>query len=1203
MDFAKDHPRVFLSYARSDGETFATSLRKRLEEEEPEITLWQDRTQLEGGVGWEKQIKEALESVKFLVLVLTPNALKSSFVQQEWRWARELGVCVYPVKGVPDKDLNSATLPGWMRKVHFFDLTHEWDTFVNYLKSPCQIPRKPFMAPDLPKTLVERPEVFNQLLDSLLDEQHQNPIAITSSLHGAGGLGKTTLAAALCHHEEIMTAFDDGILWVTLGQNPKILEELTTLYAALTGERPSFINEEDATLHVAQKLDGLNCLIIIDDVWDITHLRPFLRVGRHGTRLITTRNFSVAAETTSVNVDEMTNSEAVKMLTSGLNLEKEDLSLFQSLAHRLGEWPLLLDLAGAALRHRLGRGDTVPGAISYLNLKLDKQGVSAFDHRNTQERHLAITRTIEVSLEHLTLTERTRYFDLAVFPEDQEIPLRDIGTLWGLDEFEVEELIQQLDNFSLLIFNLKTGTCRIHDIMRAYMMSKVEDSASLHGRLINSWGDPYHLPSNYAWCWFSHHLVEAGKKTDLRNLLRDFDWLQAKLDATNINYLLNDFRLLSDDSSLRVISSALQLSIHVLAGDKKQLAGQILGRLPNDDSQENLALRQKAMAWRGSSWLAPLEPSLTPPGGSLVLTLKGHKGRVQALAKVPHSSLMISGGDDATLILWDPIHGTEIRTFSGHRDWIRAVALPETGQQVVSISDDRTIRIWTVDNGVLEKTISHHMGWPLALAVAPDGKMAITASDDSTLRVWDLSDGTLQNTLRGHRAKVNALQLSPCGNWLISASDDRSIKVWNLSEMVEQHTLKGHAHRVNALCILNERNWVVSASSDDSIRAWDYQKGIFIKAITEDAIGVRGLVGTPDEQFVLAACEDNTVRMWSVEEGMLKQTYRGHNAWVNSVAVSCNGAFATSASDDHSLKVWDLKAGMDTFSFKGHKGRIRGIVVSPDGNQAVSTSNDRRLRCWDLNERRQSNIILGRSHWPIAHGSREQDLLSAAGDATIEMINLDTMKQARTFIGHTERIRALTVTNDGEYLVSASDDKTIKIWDLQKGKVKKTIAIQGRHWVRALAVTPNSNYVVSGADGLTIKVWDFHQGTEYQSFRGHGARPNSLAAFPDSERILSGADDCTIKVWTIGRETADFTLTGHTDRINGVAILSQTRAISCSDDHTLRVWDLDKTTNLATYSCDSPILACAIGKGGNMILAGDQVGRLHFLTFIEAHTE
>ena len=69
-----DRPRVFISYARSDGEKFAASLRRRLEREQPEITLWQDRVRMEGGKDWWKQITEALDVVQFMLLVMTPGA-------------------------------------------------------------------------------------------------------------------------------------------------------------------------------------------------------------------------------------------------------------------------------------------------------------------------------------------------------------------------------------------------------------------------------------------------------------------------------------------------------------------------------------------------------------------------------------------------------------------------------------------------------------------------------------------------------------------------------------------------------------------------------------------------------------------------------------------------------------------------------------------------------------------------------------------------------------------------------------------------------------------------------------------------------------------------------------------------------------------------------------------------------------------------
>src|SRR6516162_5325121 len=104
---------VFLSYARADGEGRAAELRERLAREAPDITIRQDRLLLEGGVGWWKQITDAIDSVEFLILLMTPAVIESGNVQREWRYARQQGVCVYPVKGAPDAKLQFGKMPRW----------------------------------------------------------------------------------------------------------------------------------------------------------------------------------------------------------------------------------------------------------------------------------------------------------------------------------------------------------------------------------------------------------------------------------------------------------------------------------------------------------------------------------------------------------------------------------------------------------------------------------------------------------------------------------------------------------------------------------------------------------------------------------------------------------------------------------------------------------------------------------------------------------------------------------------------------------------------------------------------------------------------------------------------------------------------------------------------------------------------------------
>src|SRR5580658_5318350 len=134
-------PRVLLSYSRAD-EAFATSLRKRLEAEAPDVSLWQDRVRMEGGVGWWQQIRDALEAVEFMVIVMSSATLHAETVRKEWHYARQQGVSIYPVKA---GEFDFAELPRWMSCVHFFDPEKEWQNFLQSLRTPPYPHRVPFM--------------------------------------------------------------------------------------------------------------------------------------------------------------------------------------------------------------------------------------------------------------------------------------------------------------------------------------------------------------------------------------------------------------------------------------------------------------------------------------------------------------------------------------------------------------------------------------------------------------------------------------------------------------------------------------------------------------------------------------------------------------------------------------------------------------------------------------------------------------------------------------------------------------------------------------------------------------------------------------------------------------------------------------------------------------------------------------------------
>ena len=217
-----------------------------------------------------------------------------------------------------------------------------------------QTPSPLNMAPVIETDFIQRDHEYKQLVEGLLNNQRDAAVAITTALHGAGGYGKTTLAKAVCHDPKIQKKFSDGILWVTLGENPKnLIGHIQDLIYRLNDKRPEFEGLEAATSYFKDLLHGKHLLIVIDDVWDSSHLEPFMQDGTECTLLITTRINDVLPEgTLEIRVDTMKNEEATQLLISGLTciLSWTEDQQINKLAKRLGYWPLLLKMVNSALR-------------------------------------------------------------------------------------------------------------------------------------------------------------------------------------------------------------------------------------------------------------------------------------------------------------------------------------------------------------------------------------------------------------------------------------------------------------------------------------------------------------------------------------------------------------------------------------------------------------------------------------------------------------------------------------------------------------------------------------------------------------------------------------------------------------------------------------------------------------------------------------
>jgi WD40 repeat protein len=1092
-----------------------------------------------------------------------------------------------------------------------------------------------FMAPDLPQGFVERPTEFGKLLNYVLDLTHQSPIAITTALQGAGGFGKTTIAAALCHDQAVKAAFRDGILWVTLGEQPNVQEGLTKLYAALTGERPGFIDAEDASIQLAEKLKDKIYLIIIDDVWNAAHLRHFLRGGEKCTRLITTRSFGIAARGRWVKVDEMRSSEAVQMLKLGLDAPLQSDKPLYKLAQRLGEWPLMLELASATLRQHIAGGYTVEGAIQYLNEALDEEGVVAFDQRNPTERNQAIAKTIEVSLKLLDIEERERYVELVIFHDDTDIPLSTVSTLWGLSAYKTLRLCEVLRDLSLLKLDPQAKIIRLHDVMRDYLAKQLAHPESLHSRLVAEWGNLHRLPDQYSWRWVAYHLMKAGEQERLKQkLLLDFNWMQAKLDATDITELIADYNYLPDDDVLRLVQGAVRLATNVVTQDKRQLASQLIGRLLANESQQIKALLMQARGWKAGPWLCPLTPGLTPPGGPLIRTLSCTSDAKDIMAITPDGQQVMFASAGRSIKILDIESGKEVQTVRCPDDYIGLIAIAPNGRLVVSVSGYNALKVWELESRREVLLLRGNEVPATALAITPDSCQTISGLADGTLKVWEMKKGEQIWSARGHKRIITALAYVPDGR-LVSASADGVIKVWELETGKELRALQG-SNNINPLAVAPNGRHVVFISGPGALEVWDIEKGErlsnYAGIVLSASRRVNALAITSDGQHVIAGREDGDLKVWELETGKEVRTLRGHDGGVTALAILPDSHHFISVSKDNTIKVWNLEGGKPVRRASNDDGIAKKIVSASVGVKVLVITPDER------------RVISGRA------------------DGIIKLLDLETGKEVRT-LNKNYNIETLAITPNGLHVVCGLVNGALNIWELETGKEVDNFLdyddmefdnIDGEGKIRINeAITKTSDEAANSVelfselmDALKDKPapW-WNRESEYPHMRKlsdhfdkgkkagmppfvtppdikpdkvtmggifknlymsqkqqhdsidhvlYGGGVKALAITPDGWNVIVGRADGIIKVRGLQYRTVVRLLGGHKGAVTALAITPDGKHfISASRDGDLKVWDFLKWKEVRTMTgFHEAVTALAITPDGQYVISGCVNGNL-----------
>lgn len=453
----------------------------------------------------------------------------------------------------------------------------------------------------------------------------------------------------------------------------------------------------------------------------------------------------------------------------------------------------------------------------------------------------------------------------------------------------------------------------------------------------------------------------------------------------------------------------------------------------------------------------------TVPDGAQVLSIQASSG-VDSLAFSPDGQLLAGGGNGEVLI------------------WRR--------------------------NGTLAQRLTGNFGRVDTIAFSTDGQRLASANYNET-RIWQLRDGNfvLSRGLRG------AERLFFVDSQRVVLSGSTGTIVLNAETGIEEKVYN-QAHHGGVSVFLSE-DISVTLHRAYGIFFWRRSDGQLVDYLP----GHRGIVNavafSPNGELIATASSDRTMRCWRAIDGTQEKVVTGHTNDVTAVAFSPNGQLIATGSRDRTLRLWDAANGEAVATLNGHTNLVSAVAFSPNGELIASASLDGTARVWRVADRTlaQPPIILGNASYAVAFSPNGERLATAVG-AIVRIWNLSDGNEVARATGHTDWVRKVAFSPDGQLLATCSDDGTVRLWQSSNGLQVRQINTPAT----SLRFSPDGQMLVTVGIDATIRFWRVSDGTELERYDLEAIVPLDVAYSPDGERVAVVGQHGTVMVARAYRE-------------------------------------------------------------------------------------